>query len=205
MLPGQDWYRLCRLLEVVYTISSTKLKQDSTYNETGGIHSIDMEVREKEVLRSLTEEEVYTGLRTGSLSDLGYDVRCFFLCPADRMAHFHVVDDRCERMVLSGLLRETANLYVSGALTANSQVTRAIGYRQALEYLRRDDARRHDGDSFIAFIDLRPTTHRIHPPLPIILPPRVHILLNSNIGQLSLTLCPKTAPTLNLSFLNQVW
>ena len=42
---------------------------------------------------------------------------------------------------------------------------------------------------------LRPTTHRIHPPLPIILPPRVHILLNSNIGQLSLTLCPKTAPT----------
>jgi tRNA dimethylallyltransferase len=109
--------------------------------------------REKKILSNLTEEEVYTGLRTDGLSDLGYDVRCFFLCPADRMTHFHVVDDRCERMVMSGLLDETANMCISGALTTESQITRAIGYRQALQYLRREGARRNDIEALTAFMD----------------------------------------------------
>ena len=119
-LPGRDWYRLRRLLEVAYTTSSSKIGH-SNDGDGEGVRS--EEEREREILRDLTEGEVYTGLRSGSLSDLGYDVRCFFLCPSDRMTHFHVVDERCERMLMSGLLRETADLCVSGALSDESQVT----------------------------------------------------------------------------------
>jgi tRNA dimethylallyltransferase len=56
-------------------------------------------------------------------------------------------------MLMRGLLRETANLYASGGLPDESQVTRAIGYRQALTYLSRKDAKRNDHAAFVAFID----------------------------------------------------
>ena len=140
-LPGKDWYRLRRLLEVAYTISSEKLKQGGNENIT-----------EDDVLKNLTDAEVYTGIRSGSIKDQ-YDVRCFFLCPHDRMLHFATVDQRCEQMLQRGLLRETVNLYVSGGLPGDSQVTRAIGYRQTLEYLQRPDATNDDHKSLATFID----------------------------------------------------
>jgi tRNA dimethylallyltransferase len=155
-LPGRDWYRLRRLLEVAYTIASAKMGNgggECVESSDGGVGGEEEEDEEMTILRNLTEEEVYTGLRSGRLSDLGYDVRCFFLCPSDRMTHFHVVDDRCERMLMSGLLRETCDLFLSGAMPDESQVARAIGYRQALRYLRRDDARRDDVDAFASFVD----------------------------------------------------
>lgn len=141
-LPGKDWYRLRRLLEVAYTISSEKMKQGDDTNKT-----------EECVLNQLTEAEVYTGTRSGSLKDQGYDVRCFFLCPSERMEHFKTVDQRCEQMLQRGLLKETATLYVKGLLPDDSQVTRAIGYRQALEYLQRKEATNDDHDSLANFID----------------------------------------------------
>ncbi len=141
-LPGKDWYRLRRLLEVAYTISSEKMKQGDDINKT-----------EECVLNQLTEAEVYTGIRSGSLKDQGYDVRCFFLCPNERMDHFKTVDQRCEQMLQRGLLKETATLYVKGLLPDDSQVTRAIGYRQALEYLQRKEATNDDHDSLANFID----------------------------------------------------
>jgi len=144
-LPGRDWYRLRRLLEVAYTIASKNNQKEQS---------------EKEILRHLTEKEVYTGIRSGSLPDLGYDVRCFFLCPDERMTHFHTVDTRCEQMLLRGLLRETADLHVRGGLPEGSQVTRAIGYRQALEYLNRTDAKRGDKGAFAAFVDAFATATR---------------------------------------------
>ena len=150
-LPGRDWYRLRRLLEVAYTIAAKKKNKaaDNTNN-----------ISEEEILQQLTEKEVYTGIRAGSLSDLGYDVRCFFLCPTDRMTHFHTVDERCEQMLLRGLLRETANLYANGELPDESQVTRAIGYRQTLEYLKRPNAKSNDTKSFLAYIDVFATATR---------------------------------------------
>lgn len=141
-LSGRDWYRLRRLLEVAYTIASTKIQSAS--------NSV---VTEEQILRSLTEKEVYTGIRSGSLPDMGYDVRCFFLCPTDRMGHFHTVDQRCEEMLLRGLLRETAELYVNNSLPDESQVARAIGYRQSLAYLKRDDAKMDDHNTFADFVD----------------------------------------------------
>ncbi len=140
-LPGKDWYRLRRLLEVAYTIASEKISKGGNGNLT-----------EDDVLKNLTDAEVYTGIRSGSLKDQ-YDVRCFFLCPHDRMLHFATVDQRCEQMLQRGLLRETANLYVRGGLPDDSQVTRAIGYRQTLEYLQRTAATNDDPESLANFID----------------------------------------------------
>lgn len=140
-LPGKDWYRLRRLLEVAYTISSEKMKKAGSEN-----------VSEEDIWKGLTDAEVYTGIRSGSLKDQ-YDVRCFFLCPHDRMLHFATVDQRCEQMLQRGLLRETADLYIRGGLPDESQVTRAIGYRQALEYLQRPEATNDDHASLAAFID----------------------------------------------------
>ena len=150
-LPGRDWYRLRRLLEVAYTIATKKksANDDDSTNQS-----------EEEILQSLTEKEVYTGVRSGSLPDLGYDVRCFFLCPDERMTHFHTVDQRCEQMLQRGLLRETATLYGSGGLPEESQVTRAIGYRQTLEYLQRKNAKRNDNAAFMAFVDTFATATR---------------------------------------------
>lgn len=50
---------------------------------------------------------LYTGERNGGLESFGYDVRCFFLCPDDRMGHTKIIDKRCEEMILKGLLQET--------------------------------------------------------------------------------------------------
>ena len=145
-LCGRDWYRLRRLLEVAFTIAYYKI-QSIPGDEKSNSNN------ESDILRSLTDSEIYTGIRSGSLSDAGFDVRCFFLCPNERMSHFHTVDQRCEEMLLKGLLRETTNLYLAGALPEDSQVTRAIGYRQALEYLLRKDATMNDYAAFLSFVD----------------------------------------------------
>ena len=69
------------------------------------------------------------------------------------MRHFHAVDVRCEQMLLRGLLRECADLYITGVLQTESQVSRAIGYRQTLEYLTRAGAKSNDGPALLAFVD----------------------------------------------------
>ena len=64
-----------------------------------------------------------------------FDVRCAFLAPADRTALYHAIDERCDAMLARGLLEETANLRAAGRLPSSSTAARAIGYRQALDYL----------------------------------------------------------------------
>jgi tRNA dimethylallyltransferase len=138
-LSGKDWYRLRRILEVAYTAS--ECHQDPQPQQSEGID---------EPKRN-SWEELYTGERSGGLASKGYDVRCFFLCPSDRMQHTQVVDERCEDMVRRGLLRETAELYSSGRLP--DMVAKAIGYRQALEYLTRPEPNDGDEEAFQSFMD----------------------------------------------------
>ncbi|KAG8470516.1 hypothetical protein KFE25_008937 [Diacronema lutheri] len=79
-----------------------------------------------------------------------YDLRAFFLvAPREQLARR--IDARCERMLADGLLRETSALLASGELHPDSQPGRAVGYRQAVDYLIRTDARDADGDAFLAF------------------------------------------------------
>eukprot|EP00531_Pseudo-nitzschia_arenysensis_P003947 CAMPEP_0116148598 /NCGR_PEP_ID=MMETSP0329-20121206/18462_1 /TAXON_ID=697910 /ORGANISM="Pseudo-nitzschia arenysensis, Strain B593" /LENGTH=483 /DNA_ID=CAMNT_0003644781 /DNA_START=318 /DNA_END=1769 /DNA_ORIENTATION=+ len=113
-LTSGDWYRLRRTLEIALTVEEKK-------NE--GCENIDALV-----------EQLYSGERQGGLSSLGFDVRCFFLCPDDRMSHTRVVDKRCEQMLMRGLLKETTELGLSGRLPEMAE--RAIGYRQTLDYLK---------------------------------------------------------------------
>lgn len=139
-LSGRDWYRLRRILEVAYTIKESQQLESDTKDTDD------------------PWERLYSGERTGGLTDLGYDVRCFFLCPSDRMNHTRVVDERCEDMIRRGLLKETAHLAGSGQLP--DMVTKAIGYRQALEYLSRRDASDGDEPSFHDFMDAFTTATR---------------------------------------------
>jgi tRNA dimethylallyltransferase len=77
------------------------------------------------------------------------------------MSHTRVVDERCEDMVRRGLLRETADLASPSALLDDGgdghrlpgMVAKAIGYRQALEYLTRPDPEGSDEEAFGAFLD----------------------------------------------------
>ena len=131
-LYGKDWYRLRRILEMAYTVEE---KNDDT------------------LLAKL-----YSGLREGDLASLGYDVRCFFLCPDDRMNHTKIVDKRCEEMIRRGLLQETTDLVLSGSMP--TMASKAIGYRQVLDYLEREGARDGNAGAFQKFLDQFTTATR---------------------------------------------
>lgn len=128
-LPGRDWYRLRRTLEVALTLCLESEKEEKM-------------------------KELYNGEREGGLHESSaYDVRCFFLCPDDRMNHTEIVDSRCEDMICKGLLKETTDLYLSGKLPDQGQQARAIGYRQSLDYLKRKKFLPKDNDAFEAYVD----------------------------------------------------
>jgi len=131
-LSPNDWYRLERVLTVA-----------EDFIADGG-----------------TAGAPYSGERSNPLSKW-YDVRPFFLMPADRRLHAERLDARCETLVLAGLLEETGGLVCQGALRSDSPAGRAIGYRQALEYLTRPDAQPGDDDAFDAFLaDFMTATRR---------------------------------------------
>lgn len=135
-LPGKDWYRLRRTLEVAYTVLE------------------DEDMKEK-------IKELYNGQRQGGLdASLIYDVRCFFLCPDDRMTHTAVVDSRCEQMLSDGLLKETTDLHLSGQLPEQGQQAKAIGYRQTLDYLKRENFKPNDPEAFGAYLNEFTTSTR---------------------------------------------
>jgi tRNA dimethylallyltransferase len=143
ILSGKDWYRLRRTLEIALTVLEQQEQEQSTAKE-----------RNDEALI----EKLFTGQREDSLESYGYDVRCFFLCPDDRMTHTALVDERCEVMIKRGLLRETTDLQLAGQLP--DMAARAIGYRQTLEYLLRQDVKDKDEDAFQEYVNLFTTATR---------------------------------------------
>ena len=127
-LTSGDWYRLRRTLEIALTVEEIQ-KEHADGGEISNTNS-DSDVNN-------LVEQLYSGERQGSLASLGFDVRCFFLCPDDRMSHARVIDKRCEQMLMRGLLKETTELSLSGRLPEMAE--RAIGYRQTLDYLKKED------------------------------------------------------------------
>ena len=119
-----DWYRLRRTLEIALTVEEKK-------EENADVGKL--------------VEQLYSGERQGSLESLGFDVRCFFLCPDDRMSHTKVIDKRCEQMLMRGLLKETTELGLSGCMPEMAE--RAIGYRQTLDYLKQDSPKDEEEDA----------------------------------------------------------
>ncbi|GMH65056.1 hypothetical protein TL16_g04108 [Triparma laevis f. inornata] len=80
-----------------------------------------------------------------------FEFRPFFLCPEERREHFHLIDERCEKMILRGLIDEVGNLMIEDDL-ANAPVARAIGYRQTIDYLTRGDFVRGDLKAFEEYL-----------------------------------------------------
>lgn len=63
-----------------------------------------------------------------------YDFRCWFLYrPKEKL--YERIDRRCERMLKDGFLEEVKRLEEEG-IRQNSSAAQAIGYRQALDFLR---------------------------------------------------------------------
>ncbi|CAB9524235.1 tRNA dimethylallyltransferase [Seminavis robusta] len=143
-LCGRDWYRLRRTLEIALTVQEQQ--------------SDDNQQQQQQQQQDDLIEKLFTGQRENSLESYGYDVRCFFLCPDDRMAHTTLVDERCEAMITRGLLRETTNLQLAGQLP--DMAARAIGYRQTLEYLQREGAKDDDEDAFQEYLNQFTTATR---------------------------------------------
>lgn len=65
---------------------------------------------------------------------LNYDFQCWFLFrPRDHL--YRLIDKRCDQMLIEGFLEEVEKLDQEG-IRENSSAAQAIGYRQALEYLK---------------------------------------------------------------------
>ncbi len=77
-----------------------------------------------------------------------FDFRCWFLTrPKESL--YERVDRRCEEMLRMGFLDEVRALKEKG-IEENPSATRAIGYRQALDYLNLNE---HTSDAFAEFVE----------------------------------------------------
>lgn len=163
-LSRNDWYRLKRALEIVQMSgrprsgfivpSAVALLPSPASNSICGDEQQSLTLKpaspegstEEMVLRTQASESVQEDFQSSDansskeannepLSNLDYDFRCFFLCPP-RMDLYRRIDQRCEDMVADGLLQEASILLDKGVSPNSNPPSRAIGYRQAMEYLQ---------------------------------------------------------------------
>jgi len=85
-------------------------------------------------------------LNLDEAAPLDYDFRCYFLY-RPRMELYRRIDRRVEDMVMNGVVEETGRVLISRGLRPNVNcATRAIGYRQVLEFLEAGAAAEHGPD-----------------------------------------------------------
>lgn len=128
-LERNDWYRLRRALEILR--STGRPRTDFP------------------LVATLTSQD---GTRVPALE---YDFRCYFL-HKPRIELYRQIDLRCEEMVAApkGLLHEASWLLDLGVSPNSSPASRAIGYRQAMEYLTscRERAVMSSEQQFLSFL-----------------------------------------------------
>lgn len=118
-LASNDWYRLRRRFEILKSSGASPSAIEVPYNSF------------KEKLESSEADE----LHERKPKDLDYEFLCFFLS-TQRLDLYRAIDFRCEDMLLDdGILSEAKWLLDLGLLPNTNSATRAIGYRQAMEYL----------------------------------------------------------------------
>jgi len=83
-----------------------------------------------------------------TVSELRWDFRafCFTLTPREHL--FRMVDLRCELMLKAGLFEEVGRLYAEGKLPPGCPASLAVGYRQALEFIRTHNVRLRTKSSY---------------------------------------------------------
>ncbi|XP_024960445.1 tRNA dimethylallyltransferase 9 [Cynara cardunculus var. scolymus] len=146
-LPANDWYRLRRKLEIV---KSTGLPPSAfpvpyeTFKEQIDSHTKDLDI-------DISTE----GILAEKQKDLDYDFICFFLSTS-RLDLYRSIDFRCEDMISGndGILSEARWLLDMGLQPNSNSATRAIGYRQAMEYLLKceEQGGRSSERDFYAFL-----------------------------------------------------
>lgn len=135
-LGENDWYRLRRYLEVALAVRRIKGKDIDVQQVTSDDYSED--------------ELIVTGDRVSVLP--GIDIRAFFVSE-DREHLYRWIDSRCEAMINAGLFEEVTDILLRGRLLPDSIASKAIGYRQTIEYLCREDYVQNDAASFQNFVN----------------------------------------------------
>ncbi|KAL0306570.1 UNVERIFIED_CONTAM: tRNA dimethylallyltransferase 9 [Sesamum radiatum] len=127
-LAANDWYRLRRRLEILKSSGAPPSAFQVPYNSfKEKLESSEIDASD---IKSSTSE-----LNDSTSKDLDYDFICFFLS-TQRLDLYRSIDLRCEDMLLDdGLLSEAKWLLDLGLLPNSNSATRAIGYRQAMDYL----------------------------------------------------------------------
>lgn len=71
----------------------------------------------------------------GTLQDMEFDYRNFYVTFADDEEKRRTIEARCDHMIRRGLLKEVARLVACGALTPEHPGGRAVGYKETIEYI----------------------------------------------------------------------
>ncbi|CAN6444256.1 unnamed protein product [Victoria cruziana] len=142
LLPSNDWYRLRRSLEIIKSTGSPPSAFPIPYDSF------------KEQMESSVSNPSPDTISSSNQpsEDLDYDFICFFLS-SQRTELYRMIDLRCEEMLKGnpGVLTEASWLLDLGLLPNTNSATRAIGYRQAMEYLlscRQDGGITSPGDFY---------------------------------------------------------
>ncbi|PIA61813.1 hypothetical protein AQUCO_00200067v1 [Aquilegia coerulea] len=128
-LTFNDWYRLKRSLEIIKSSGSPpsafQVPYDSFRNPSDSGAA------------GPPIDSAFINNKIDDVSkDLEYDFKCFFLS-SQRLDLYRQIDQRCENMLsgVEGLLSEASQLLDLSLLPNSNSASRAIGYRQAMEYL----------------------------------------------------------------------
>lgn len=137
-----DWDSAIRVLQSY----SAELASKTERNNWHRLHrylqiSLDLTASSKEVR--------FQDQRTPLLQD--YDVRCFFLME-ERNQLYHTIDSRCLQMLCHGLVGEVGRLLLEGKLLPDQIASRAIGYRQTIDYFCKRDIPSADVHEFLQYI-----------------------------------------------------
>ncbi|KAK8643756.1 hypothetical protein V6N13_013035 [Hibiscus sabdariffa] len=129
-LAANDWYRLRRSLEIIRSSGSPPSAFQVPYD------SFKHQNDPSETIDTCDLKSSTGGLLQAKVKDLDYDFICFFLTTR-RLDLYRLIDLRCEHMLseTDGILSEAKWLLDTGLLPNSNSATRAIGYRQAMEYL----------------------------------------------------------------------
>ncbi|KAL3635359.1 tRNA dimethylallyltransferase 9 [Castilleja foliolosa] len=127
-LAANDWYRLRRRLEILKLSGAPPSAFQVPYN------SFKEKLESSDAYASDTHSS-NADLEEIKSKDLDYDFICFFLS-TQRLDLYRSIDFRCEDMLLDdGILSEAKWLLDLGLMPNSNSATRAIGYRQAMDYL----------------------------------------------------------------------
>ncbi|KAJ6301722.1 hypothetical protein OIU77_015938 [Salix suchowensis] len=148
-LAANDWYRLRRSLEIIKTSGSPPSAFQVPYKSFEDQYDTRLTDSSHDVNSS---GDIPNQVK---LQDLDYEFICFFLS-SPRLDLYRSIDYRCEDMLAesNGVLTEAKWLLDEGLLPNSNSATRAIGYRQAMEYLLRcrEDGGRTSAGEFYAFL-----------------------------------------------------